>query len=36
MLHQRDHVRDQLLDSVFCSHDLSVAMPKYRMPDRRA
>jgi glutamate decarboxylase len=35
MLHERDDVRDQLFDSVFCSHDLSVALPKYKMPDNQ-
>jgi len=34
MLHQRDTVRSQMLDEVFASTDLSVAMPKYRMPER--
>ena len=33
MLHQRDDVRGDLLDSVFSSQDLSVSMPKYTMPD---
>ncbi len=33
MLHERDTVRDELLDEVYSSHDLSVAMPKFRMPD---
>ena len=34
MLHKRESVRDSLLDEVFSSSDLSVAMPKYRMPDK--
>ncbi|HMJ80983.1 MAG TPA: glutamate decarboxylase [Candidatus Dormibacteraeota bacterium] len=34
MLHARDHVRDQLADDVFASHDLNVAIPKYRIPSR--
>jgi glutamate decarboxylase len=33
MLHQRDDVRDDLLDSVFSSQDLNVSMVKYKMPD---
>ena len=33
MLHQRNTVRESLDDDVFASNDLSVAMPKYRMPD---
>jgi glutamate decarboxylase len=33
MLHNRESVREDLLDEVFCSADLSVSMPKYRMPD---
>jgi glutamate decarboxylase len=33
MLHPRDTVREQLDDDLFASADLSVAMPKYRMPD---
>src|SRR5262249_31917922 len=33
MLHQREDVRGELLDEVFASNDLSVALPKYRMPD---
>lgn len=34
MLHERDSIRDEMLDDVFASSELSVAMPKYRMPDR--
>lgn len=33
MLHDKDTVRDVLDDDVFASSDLSVSMPKYRMPD---
>jgi len=33
MLHQKDDVRSALDDDIFASTDLSVAMPKYRMPD---
>jgi glutamate decarboxylase len=32
-LHQKDTVRDNLLDDVFASSDLSVRMPKYRFPE---
>lgn len=33
MLHKRDSIRNELLDEVFASADLSVALPKYRFPD---
>ena len=32
MLHRKDDVRDDLLDEVFASTDMSVSLPKYRMP----
>ena len=32
MLHTKDTVRDNLLDEVFASNDLSQSMPKYKMP----
>ncbi len=32
MLHQRDSVRSRLLDEVYASNDLSVALPKFRLP----
>jgi glutamate decarboxylase len=32
-LHEKDKVRDDLLDDVFASSDLSVTMPKYKFPD---
>ena len=31
-LHDKDSVRDQLVDDVYCSRDCSVAVPKYRFP----
>ncbi len=34
MLHSKNAVRDELEDDVFSSADLSVSMPKYRIPDR--
>jgi glutamate decarboxylase len=34
MLHARSTVTDSLDDDVFASSDLSVSMPKYRIPDR--
>ncbi|HEX7474056.1 MAG TPA: glutamate decarboxylase [Candidatus Limnocylindrales bacterium] len=34
MLHSKDAVRDDLEDDIFASADLSVSMPKYRIPDR--
>ena len=33
MLHAKDTVRDALDDDVFASNDLSVSMPKYRIPE---
>ena len=32
-LHDKDSVRDNLLDDVYASADLSVSMPKYKIPD---
>jgi len=32
-IHAKDDIREALLDDVYASADLSVAMPKYRMPD---
>jgi glutamate decarboxylase len=34
MLHEKNAVRDDLLDQVFASSDLSVAVPKYKMPEQ--
>ena len=34
MLHEKNAVRDDLLDQVFSSSDLSVAVPKYKMPEQ--
>lgn len=34
MLHERESVREQLTDEVYASRDLSVAMPKFRFPER--
>ncbi|KHK96657.1 glutamate decarboxylase [Microbacterium mangrovi] len=34
MLHHRESVRDEMFDEVFASSDLSVSMPKYRIPER--
>ncbi|GAB3391415.1 glutamate decarboxylase [Humibacter soli] len=34
MLHNRESIRDELFDEVFASSDLSIAMPKYRMPEK--
>ena len=31
-LHSKDHVFDELKDDIYSSHDLSVAVPKYRFP----
>jgi glutamate decarboxylase len=35
MLHEKNTVRGSLNDDVYASSDLSIAMPKYRMPDRQ-
>ena len=32
-LHQKDTVRGNLLDDIYASADLSVSMPKYKIPD---
>lgn len=32
-LHERDKIRDNLLDDIYSSSDLSVKMPKYQFPD---
>ena len=32
-LHSKDDVRAQLFDDVYATHDLSVAMPKYKFPE---
>ena len=32
-LHSKDDVRDDLLEDIYASADLSVAMPKYKMPE---
>ena len=34
MLHSRNAVRDELKDDVFSSADVSVSVPKYRIPNR--
>lgn len=34
MLHEKDDVRESLDDDIFASADLSVAMPKFKMPDK--
>ena len=31
-IHQKDDVRAQLLDDVYAASDLSVPLPKYRLP----
>ena len=33
-LHDKDKVRDNVLDDVYASTDLSVVMPKYKMPEK--
>ncbi|NOY76130.1 MAG: glutamate decarboxylase [Kiritimatiellaeota bacterium] len=32
-LHEKNNVRDNLLDDVYSSQDLSIRMPKYKFPD---
>jgi len=32
-LHEKDKIRDNLLDDVYASQDLSVRMPKYKFPE---
>ena len=34
MLHHRENIRDEILDEVFASTDLSISMPKYRIPEK--
>jgi glutamate decarboxylase len=34
VLHEKDDIRESLDDDIFASADLSVAMPKFRMPDK--
>ena len=33
-LHEKDKIKDSLLDDVYASSDLSVVMPKYKMPEK--
>ena len=33
-LHEKNKIRDSLDDDVYASSDLSVVMPKYRMPEK--
>ena len=33
-LHRKDDIREQLFDDVYASDDLSVVLPKYRIPDK--
>ncbi|MGL1862581.1 MAG: glutamate decarboxylase [Pseudodesulfovibrio sp.] len=33
-LHEKDSVREKLLDDVYASSDLSVSMPKYKFPEQ--
>ncbi len=33
-LHQKDKIRDNLLDDIYASQDLSVSMPKYKFPEQ--
>ncbi len=32
-LHEKNAVRNNLLDDIYASHDLSIRMPKYKFPD---
>jgi glutamate decarboxylase len=31
-IHRRDEIRSELYGDVYASHDLSIVMPKYKMP----
>jgi len=33
-LHEKDKIKDNLLDDVYAASDLSVVMPKYKMPEK--
>ena len=33
-LHEKSTIRETLLDDVYASSDLSVSMPKYKMPEK--
>ncbi|NOY23781.1 MAG: glutamate decarboxylase, partial [Acidobacteria bacterium] len=33
-LHEKNNIRDNLLDDIYASNDLSVKMPKYKFPDK--
>ena len=33
-LHEKKKIKDNLLDDVYASSDLSVVMPKYKMPEK--
>ncbi len=33
-LHQKDSIRENLLDDVYASADLEHSLPKYRIPDK--
>ena len=33
-IHSKDEIREALLDDVYASADLSVVMPKYKMPEK--
>jgi glutamate decarboxylase len=34
MLHERSSMRDRAVDEIFASSDVSVVLPKYRLPDK--
>ncbi len=33
-LHEKNNIRNNLLDDVYASNDLSVRMPKYKFPEK--
>ena len=33
-LHEKDKIKDRINDDVYAASDLSVVMPKYKMPEK--
>ena len=34
MLHEKDDIRDSLLDDIYACHDMAVSMPRFKMPEK--